>query len=217
MVTFMDDANDDILVSQAWTWIKDCKQRRNAYWRLHNKYVRYNNYISIPLLIVASATGITSMSQVNTNVASYVSWLIAGLGILSTALAGMQRYFQFGEKAEQAKMVANQFGNMARKAEAQVVLYEVGAMAQASLVSFMEVFRKEIDDAQLHSITVPDEILDRSHVVNPLQTVEEIRQNTISETASQPLPKVPKRTAKCTATISDDTPTARGLLRVTSV
>lgn len=165
---------------QLWIWIKDCKQKRNAYWKLYYSYQKWNNTMSVPLLLISSATGISSVVQLGENMPE-VKWLVAILGVGSTALAAFQRYFRYGEKSEQCKAIAKRYALLARKGELQANLFENKTINLQELVVFMEDFRKDLDAIQQETDDMPKEILERKQVVDPNATTEEIRQDAMNE------------------------------------
>lgn len=97
-------------------WINLCKYRRNTYWNMHYLFSRRNNYLTIPLLLIASSTGLTSMAQVAAN-SKALTWVTAATGSLAAALAAMQRYFRYAERAEQCKSLAKGYGLLGTKLE----------------------------------------------------------------------------------------------------
>jgi hypothetical protein len=180
----MEEQRINSITEQLWIWIKDCKQRRNAYWKLYYSYDRWNNTISVPLLLISSATGISSVVQLGDTIPA-VKWTVAVLGVGSTALAAFQRYFRYGEKAEQCKAIAKRYALLARKGELQANLYETKNITIEELVKFMEDFRKDLDGIQQETDDMPKEILDRVQVTDPKAGKEQIRQEAMNEDGKQ--------------------------------
>jgi hypothetical protein len=170
----------DKVILQLWLWVKDCKEKRNAYWKLFYSYQRWNNLLSVPLLLISSATGITSVAQLG-NSGAQMEWVVAILGVLSTALAAFQRYFRYGEKGEQSKGIAKRYALLARKGELQANLFESNRISMKDIVSFMEDFRKDLDSLLQEIDDVPPEILHRKHIVNPDLSDEEIKIQAMKE------------------------------------
>ncbi len=168
------------ITEQLWIWIKDCKQKRNAYWKLYYSYQKWNNAMSVPLLLISSATGISSVVQIGDNVPE-VKWLVAVLGVGSTALAAFQRYFRYGEKSEQSKAIAKRYALLARKGELQANLFENKTIDLKELVVFMEDFRKDLDAIQQETDDMPKEILDRRQVADPNASAENLRNEAMNE------------------------------------
>ncbi len=168
------------ITEQLWIWIRDCKQKRNAYWKMYYSYQKWNNLISVPLLLISSATGISSVVQLGDSVPG-VQWTVAVLGVGSTALAAFQRYFRYGEKSEQCKAIAKRYALLARKGELQGNLFANNTITLQDLVVFMEDFRKDLDAIQQETDDMPKEILDRKHVIDPSSTVDQMREQTMHE------------------------------------
>lgn len=168
------------VITQLWIWVKDCKLKRNAYWKLYYSYQKWNNVLSIPLLLISSATGITSVAQLNNSGAS-MEWVVAVLGVLSTAFAAFQRYFRYGEKAEQSKGVAKRYALLARKGELHANMFDNNQINMNDIATFMEEFRKELDSLLQETDDVPEEILNRKYITDPLFSDLEIRQMALQE------------------------------------
>ncbi len=168
------EKTENTITDQLWLWVLDCKMRRNAYWKQFYRYQKYNNILSTPLTLIASATGITSIAQLGyENSAIQIS--VAVLGVLSTALTAYQRYFNWGEKALHCREVAKRYTILARKAEMQANLYQNNRITMDVLQEFMETFRKELDAIQTETEELPTEILDRKFTANPALNTEDLR------------------------------------------
>lgn len=53
----------DSIPNHLWSLVLDCKRRRDAFWRHSRKMHLKNNLISIPMLILSTLTGLTSVAQ----------------------------------------------------------------------------------------------------------------------------------------------------------
>lgn len=53
----------DSIPNHLWSLVLDCKRRRDAFWRHSRKLHLKNNLISIPMLILSTLTGLTSVAQ----------------------------------------------------------------------------------------------------------------------------------------------------------
>jgi hypothetical protein len=116
------------VVEQLRLFSQDAIGRRNAFWDLHYSMMRRDNYVSIPLLVASSLTGLTSVSSASSSDSNApLLWVTAGLGTASTFLAALQRYFRYGERAEQARHLAKSYGDLARRIEITLDMYEDGA------------------------------------------------------------------------------------------
>ena len=176
----LNEQHTNSITEQLWIWIRDCKQKRNAYWKMYYSYQKWNNLISVPLLLISSATGISSVVQLGDSVPG-VQWTVAVLGVGSTALAAFQRYFRYGEKSEQCKAIAKRYALLARKGELQGNLFANNTISLQDLVVFMEDFRKDLDAIQQETDDMPKEILDRKHVIDPSSTLDQMRDQTMHE------------------------------------
>lgn len=119
------------LMRQLQLMCDDCVLRKNMYWRMCYNFQRHNNYVSIPLLVLSSITGLTSVSQVSSDTANpTVLWVTAATGTLSTFIAALQRYLRFGERGEQCKILAKRYADLARKIDIKLDQFNSGALPE---------------------------------------------------------------------------------------
>ncbi len=171
----LEASKETSMTEQLWLWIKDCKMRRTAYWRQYYRYQLYNNFISSPLTLIASATGVTSIAQLGYETQA-MQIAVAVLGTVSTALTAYQRYYNWGQKAIHCREVAKRYTLLARRGEMQANLYSTNRITVDVLVEFMENFRKELDAIQMETEDMPNELLDKKFTADPNMTEEELRQ-----------------------------------------
>lgn len=124
--------------SQLRTFAETCTRRRNNYWKLFYSLRAKNNLISIPMLLLSSATGLTSVSRASAGDAcsskeeeapassTALLWSTAILSVTTSFLVAIQRYFAFGERAEQARILAREYGDLARRIRVTVDMYLAG-------------------------------------------------------------------------------------------
>ena len=123
----MDHMNTAV-VEQLRLFSQDAIERRNAFWEMYYAMSRWNNYVSIPLLLASSLTGLTSVSSASSSGSnSGLMWVTASLGTISSFLAALQRYLRYGERAENARNLAKSYGDLARRIEITLDLYQDGA------------------------------------------------------------------------------------------
>ena len=174
LVQLLDEKSENSISDQLWLWVKDCKMRRTAYWKQFYRYQRYNNILSTPLTLIASATGVTSIAQLGyENTTMQIA--VAVLGTLSTALTAYQRYFNWGQKAVQCREIAKRYTLLARKGEMQANLHATKRITLQGLVEFMEEFRKELDTIQLETEDMPNELLNKKFTADPSLSSEDLR------------------------------------------
>lgn len=123
----MDHMNTAV-VEQLRLFSQDAIDRRNAFWEMYYAMSRRNNYVSIPLLLASSLTGLTSVSSASSSGSNAgLMWVTATLGTVSSFLAALQRYLRYGERAENARNLAKSYGDLARRIEITLDLYQDGA------------------------------------------------------------------------------------------
>lgn len=144
-------------------WIELCKYRRNTYWRMHYQFQRRSNYLAVPLILIASSTGLTSVAQVAVSSRS-LAWITAITGSVAAALAAFQKYFRYSERAEQCKSLAKSYGIIGTKLETKQAIHSIQSISGyhnfMELIQFAEEMRqgmeqlmKDIDDAPIGFLT----------------------------------------------------------------
>jgi hypothetical protein len=178
LTELLNSGSVEAITEQLWLWIKDCKMRRTAYWKQYYRYQQYNNILSAPLTLIASATGITSIAQLGYE-GSTIQIAVAVLGTLSTALNAYQRFFNWGQKAVQCRDIAKRYTLLARRGELQANLFETKRIPVTVLVQFMDEFRKELDGIQMEVEDMPTEILNKKYTADPNMSAKELRDATM--------------------------------------
>lgn len=174
------EQKENSITDQLWLWVLDCKLRRNAYWNQYYRYQRYNNILSTPLTLIASATGVTSIAQLGYEGAS-IQIAVAVLGVLSTAMTAYQRYFNWGQKAIHCRDIGKRYGLLARRAEMQINLFMTKRITFDVLVEFMEAFRKELDAVQSEAEDMPVEILKKKVLADAGMSSNELKNLAMQE------------------------------------
>lgn len=129
----------------------ECEHNRDAFWRTYRKLKRKNNWISVPLLIVSSATGITSItsvSQLNTITKNIeVAPILAGIfGVSTAVLSGLQKYFRYSERAENCRYVAKSYSRLSKRIKNIMMLIHSDCIkiTPNGLYKFMDDVNKEM-------------------------------------------------------------------------
>jgi K+ transporter len=135
----------------------DCKTRRAAYWKHHSLMRSRHNWISIPLLIVSSATGVVSAIQFNSRGDLPFTVATTVLGVLSAVLSSVQRYCQYSERAENSKLMAKSWSRLQRKIEHTMVYIESNACEINSSVftKLVEEIQKDIESVAQQAEDLP--------------------------------------------------------------
>lgn len=164
---------EDSLPHHIWSIALDCKKRRDAFWRHTKKMKIYNNLISIPLLLLSSVSGLTSVASISTansnsdlqdggsddkNVMPIVVSVFSVTAALVTAL---QRYFRFAERAQHSKHMAKNYARIARRIENTMVLVESSAitMEASMFLKFMEEIQRDTDSLMQEMDDLPRELM----------------------------------------------------------
>ena len=170
---------NDSIPHHIWSMALDCKRRRDAFWH-HSRRMHWKaNLISIPLLILSSLTGLTSVAQlgvistqnpdltVPTDVQKQtkgnmtLSIIVTATGVSTAVLTAFQRYFRYAERCEHANLMAKNYARIARRIENMMVLVEsnVATIAPNEFRQFIEDIQKDIDSLMQEINEMPRELL----------------------------------------------------------
>jgi hypothetical protein len=168
---------EDSLPHHLWGTALDCKRRRDAFWRHSFKMRLYNNLISVPLLILSSITGLTSVAQlssVSTEISNETEQtpnitmpiVVTVFGVSSAILTALQKYFRYAERSEHSKHMAKNYGRVARRIENTMVLVESSAikMDAATFLKFVEEVQKDTDSLMQEMDDIPKELINDKNI-----------------------------------------------------
>jgi len=139
---------------------EECQAKRVGYWNHYATMKRRHNYISIPLLVVSSATGVVSAYQFSGQNVK-ITTATTALGGLSAILSSMQRYCSYSERAENAKLMAKSWGRLHRKIENTVIYIKSSATEVNSTVftKLVEEIQKDIDAVAQQADEMPHSLI----------------------------------------------------------
>lgn len=159
----------------------ECEHNRDAFWRTYRKFKRKSNWISVPLLILSSATGITSVtsvSQLNTLTANIeVAPILAAIfGVGTAVLSGLQKYFRYSERAENCKYVAKSYNRLSKRIKNTMSFIHSDFMkiTPSGLYKFIDDINKEIISLSREIDEQPIELIkSRQEHVKVMQELKE--------------------------------------------
>jgi hypothetical protein len=131
-----------------------CQKSRDAY-DIHAVHLKNrHNFITFPLLIITSATGVIASVDIQRTAGIIV-------GAASAVLTAIQRYCAYSERSENARMTAKSFSKLIRKIENLELamdsqLVEVSEEMKARNLSEIQ---SEMDSAHENAKDVPWELL----------------------------------------------------------
>lgn len=175
--------NDDIIQSAPSDTMEqylrgtsiDCWQYHDAYWREYYTYKLLHDIVSVPLIVLSSGTVLVSQVGNTSMDRPTATYIVAGLGIITTLLSGLQRYMRFGERAITCRNLAKSFDRIARKIDVTVSMYESDinmSMTPRDLRNFNIHIQKEIDGIMNETEDLPviimkhrDSVTDHNHVI----------------------------------------------------
>lgn len=165
---------NDSIPHHMWSIAYDCKKRRDAFWRHARKMKTYNNIISVPLLILSSLTGLTSVAQLgvvtseNNNSEQQqqpqgiaLPLVVTVSGVLTAVLTASQRYFRYAERSEHSKLMAKNYARIARRIENTMMLVEssVATLEAETFKKFVEDIQKDVDSLMQEVNEMPEELI----------------------------------------------------------
>lgn len=169
-----DNYEDDPLPFHIWSIAIDCKRRRDAYWRHYKKMKTRANIVSIPLLILTSVTGLTSVANLSTDTNDKstntnplaLPIVVTIFGVSSAVISALQRYFRYSERGEHSKHMAKSYGRIARRIENTMVLLksEATTMKSESFQKFVEEVQKDTESLLQETDDVPKELLNEKNI-----------------------------------------------------
>lgn len=129
----------------------ECEHNRDAFWRTYRKFKRKSNWLSVPLLVLSSATGITSVSSISqlnkfANNVEIAPVLAAIFGVSTAVLSGLQKYFRYSERAENCRYVAKSYNRLAKQIHNTMsyIHSEFVNITPTGLYKFMDEINKDI-------------------------------------------------------------------------
>jgi len=155
----------DPLTYHIWSVAADCKVRSRAFWQHFVRMKRRHNWISVPLLILSSGTGVTSVAQIGggNGAGAALSVLVTVLGVSVAILTALQRYLRYSERAEEARYMARSFARIARTIQYNMTLVESRAISfkPEAFVKFVDGIHKDMDTLLGETKDLPKELLSR--------------------------------------------------------
>ena len=131
-----------------------CTRYRDAYNIFAVKLKNRHNMITLPLLVITSATGVIASLQINR-----ITGIIVGAS--SAVLTAVQRYCSYAERSENARMTAKSYSKTIRKI-GNMKLIRRSEMVMTSndiFAKFLREVQAEVDSAQENAQDVPWELL----------------------------------------------------------
>lgn len=145
-----------------WSIALHCKENSRAHWDLETLLKIKSRLISIPLLILTSATSLTSIA-LQQSYSEMASAAVIAMGVASAGLVAFQKLTRYSERAEGSKHIAKAYMRLGRRIETKMVLVESNAvfMEPASFLSFVKQVEKELNVIINDTEDMPEAILKR--------------------------------------------------------
>lgn len=146
--------SNDYLNKYLSDYLDLCKRYRDAY-NIHSVHLKNrHNFITFPLLIITSATGVIAGLD-----ASKTAGVIVGAA--SAILTAIQRYCAYSERSENARMTAKSHAKIIRKIENMQLIMESKIVSTSvdMFSKFLREIQSEIDSTHENAKDVPWELL----------------------------------------------------------
>lgn len=131
-----------------------CKRYRDAY-NIHAVHLKNrHNFITFPLLVITSATGVIASLDIPKTAGVIV-------GATSAILTAIQRYCSYAERSENARMIAKSHAKIIRKIENMKLIMDSPTVTTTNdmFSKFLREIQSEIDSTHENAKDVPWELL----------------------------------------------------------
>lgn len=148
-------ANDPLPIHLANIAI-GCNIRSDAYWNMNGSLTWMSHGLSLPLLIISSATGLTSAIQFFSTTAN-IQVVVSVFGVTTAVISALQKYYRFAERAEQSKHIAKRYERLAKKIRNMLVLAasNISKVREDSFIKFVEEVQTDMDSLIAEAEEVP--------------------------------------------------------------
>lgn len=137
-------------------YLENYKKRYSFFrdaWNIHAVHLRNRqNLISIPLLVVTTATGV--IASINT-IPQAVGIIV---GAASAVLTAIQRYCAYAERSENARMTAKSYSKILNKIE-NMKLSMTGTLSQEMFSKFLREIQSLSNSTREMAVEIPWEVL----------------------------------------------------------
>ena len=131
-----------------------CQTARDAY-NIHAVHLRNrHDFITFPLLVITSATGVIASLDLNKAVGIII-------GASSAVLTAVQRYCAYAERSENSRMTAKSHAKIIRKIENMELIMDsrIVRTSNSLFSKFLREIQNEIDSTHENAKDVPWELL----------------------------------------------------------
>ena len=146
--------NDDSLKDYLKKYKKICEKCRDAY-DIHAVHLKIkHDLVTVPLLIITSATGVIA----GLNISSTVGIIV---GAASAVITAIQRYCGYAERSENARMTAKNHARIIRKIDNMFLVMDsnIVQISREMFSKFLRDIQSEIDSTHENAKDIPWELL----------------------------------------------------------
>jgi hypothetical protein len=181
--TLKNESPQDYLIHYLEKRASHCRQRRQAYWEHFTSMKFRHNFISIPLLVLSSGTGVASAAQLNGNIKDEIGILVTVLGVSSAILTAVQRYCGYSERAENSKLMAKSWGRLSRRIENTLLFVKSKATSVNDTVftKMVEEIQKDIDAVAQQAEDIPSKLWKKPEKIEDSLPCENLNNNHAEE------------------------------------
>ena len=146
--------NDDSLKDYLKKYKNICEKCRDAY-DIHAVHLKIkHDLVTVPLLIITSATGVIA----GLNISSTVGIIV---GAASAVITAIQRYCGYAERSENARMTAKNHSRIIRKIDNMFLVMDsnIVNISKEMFSKFLRDIQSEIDSTNENAKDIPWELL----------------------------------------------------------
>ena len=121
----------------------DYARKEIIYWKHYRGFRCRNNWLSIPLIIMTSITGATSVSQLSPSASRAMAYVVVVFGMSSAVLTGLQKYLKYAERMEHCKYVSKSYAFLIERIRNIILLFNAGMINKQDLTNYINDIHQE--------------------------------------------------------------------------
>jgi hypothetical protein len=136
-------------------WYRRTRFAQFAHYEAAKVYDRMNYWLGIPVVILTTCVGTSVFANIGKSVDPMVEISIGLVSVIAAALASLQTFFQFAQKAEKHRAAASKYGALRREIE------ETLSTEENPIKDTITAIRQKIDRLSDEAPNIPSKIWDK--------------------------------------------------------
>lgn len=145
------------------TWRKRVRTNQRIHYVRAEQLERMHRLLGVPAILISAIVGTSILVTLKQDISLWPRVVAGFISYLGAALASLQTFFRFGERASQHQMVGAHFGAIHRCIEKTQAFPPTTLEAAEKLVDDL---RKQMDDLPKQAPSIPDRVW--KHIGNEL-------------------------------------------------